>query len=82
MNPKVTWLLEDTVFEENIDALKDELTRQGFPFETVKYIPFESGKYVNPKGSDSNGCVLFYGSLNLMRQLLRETLGFHADIVR
>jgi len=67
MNPKVTWFLEDTVFEENIDALKAELTRQGVPFETAKYVPFESGTYKDPKGA-----VLFYGSLNLMRQFLRE----------
>jgi hypothetical protein len=72
MNTKVTWLLEDAVFEENIDTLKTELTRQGISFESIKHIPLESDKYKNPKGVDNNGCVLVYGSLNLMRQLLRE----------
>jgi len=72
MNSKVTWVIEGKVFEENIDALKAELTRQDIPFELVKYIPFEGGKYKNPKGVNADGCVLFYGSLGLMRQLLRE----------
>ena len=71
-NSKVTWIIEDSVFEENIDALKTQLTRQEVPFELVKYLPFERGKYKDPKGVNANGCVLFYGSLNLMRQLLRE----------
>jgi len=71
-NSKVTWIIEGSVFEENIDALKAELTRQEVPFELVKYLPFERGKYKDPKGVNTNGCVLFYGSLNLMRQLLRE----------
>jgi len=69
---KVTWVIEGEVFEHNIDALKAELTRQEVPFELVKYLPLENGKYKNPNGVASDGCVLFYGSLNLMRQLLRE----------
>lgn len=69
---KVTWIIEGKVFEHNIDALKAELKRQDIPFELAKYIPFEKGMYKNPKGVERNGCVLFYGSLNLMRQLLRE----------
>lgn len=67
---KVTWVIEGEAFEENIDALKAELTRQEVPFELVKYIPFK--EIHNPKDVAPNGCVLFYGSLNLMRQLLRQ----------
>jgi hypothetical protein len=52
--------------------LKAELTRQKVPFELAKYVPFESGTYKDPKDVAPDGCVLFYGSLNLMRQLLRE----------
>jgi len=72
MNQKVTWIIEGKVFEENIDELKAELTRQDISFELVKYIPFEGGTHKNPKGVASDGCVLVYGSLGLVRQLLRE----------
>jgi len=69
---KVTWLIENEVFEHNIDALKAELKRQDIPFELVKYAPLGNGIYKNPKDAENNGCVLFYGSLGLMRHLLRE----------
>jgi len=68
---KPTWLIEGEVFEHNVDALKSELTRQEVPFELVKDVPLEIAEYTL-KGVDPNSCVLFYGSLNLMRQLLRE----------
>jgi hypothetical protein len=72
MNQKVKWIIEGEVFEENIDELKAELTRQAIPFELAKHTPFESIKYEDPKGIENDDCVLFYGSLNLMRQLHRE----------
>jgi len=66
----VKWLVEDTVFEENIGPLIDEIKRQGMVVEKVKYVPFQGGEYFDY--FDDNDCVIFYGSLNLMVQLQRE----------
>ena len=70
----VNWLLEEDVFEENLDPLKDTIVSQGMTFTEAKYAPFESGKYDYLFSPED--CVVFYGSLNLGRQLYRQT-NFH-----
>lgn len=67
------WLLEDTVFEEDIDPLKAEIIRQGMEILEEKYIPFEGGDYCHL--SDIEGPVIFYGSLNMARHL--KKFNFH-----
>lgn len=63
----VNWLVED--FNEDLGHFVDEIKRQGHTVEVVKYVPFESGDY-NTFTDDQ--CVIFHGSLNLMRQLQRQ----------
>ena len=67
---EVKWLVEDSVFEEDIDSLIEEIQRQGMEVRKVKYVPFQGGEYYNY--FNVNDCVVFYGSLNLMVQLKRE----------
>lgn len=67
MTPK--WLIEKEVFEGNFSRLTDELRKQGFEYKIAKYVPFASGSYKHFKEED---CVVFYGSLNLGKQIQRE----------
>jgi hypothetical protein len=67
MTPK--WIVENDVFDEDLGPLVDEIKRQGMEVVEIKYVPFESGSYDHFKDND---CVIFYGSLNLMRQLQRQ----------
>jgi len=69
--PEVKWLIEDFDPGDSRVPLIEEVRRQGFHCEVRKYEPFESGSYdCFPNSSDV--CVIFQGSLNLGRQLLRE----------
>ena len=64
---KVSWLVED--FNEDLGPFISEIQRQGHGLEVVKYVPFESGDY---NAFTDDQCVIFHGSLNLMRQLQRQ----------
>lgn len=65
----VKWLVERSVFEEDIDPLIAEIKRQGMTVEQIKYLPFQSGSYDNFGPDD---CVMCYASLNLVQQLQRQ----------
>jgi len=67
----VNWLIEKTPFEEDIEPLLTEIENQGHNLKLIKYKPFESGNYRNLY--NEKDCVIFYGSINLARQLQRET---------
>jgi len=67
MKPK--WLIEKDIFNENLTRLTDEITKQGFEYKIVQHIPFGGGTYDNFPDED---CIIFYGSLNLGKQLQRE----------
>lgn len=59
----VTWVLQTDIFEENLEKLKAEISRQHHNYTMVKYIPFKDDYDLDlPKIS---GPVVFYGSLNL-----------------
>lgn len=68
---KPSFLIEDSVFDEDINPIIDAVRQQGFDYKVVKYQPFESGSYKELFPADA--CVVFYGSINLARQLQRET---------
>lgn len=70
-NPAVHWLIEDGPFEDDIDPILVEINKQGYPLKIVKYSPFESINYKYLYTEDA--CVVFYGSINLARQLQRNT---------
>jgi len=66
---EVKWLIEDFEGDVKLDSLIAEIKKQGMECDVVNYTPFESGEYNKFKDDD---CVVFYGSLNLARQLQRE----------
>jgi len=66
---EVKWLIEDFEGDGKLDPLIAAIKKQGMECDIVKYVPFESGEYNKFKDDD---CVVFYGSLNLARQLQRE----------
>ena len=66
---QVKWLLERDTFGEDLEPIKEEIARQGMEYIMVDYIPFESGEY-NQYNDDE--CVIFYGSLNLGKQLRKQ----------
>ena len=65
----VKWLVEDFEGDGSLDPLISEIKFQGMQCEVVNYIPFQGGEYNQYSDED---CVVFYGSLNLARQLQRE----------
>ena len=67
MKPK--WLIEDYEHDISLQPLIDEIKNQNMEVKVVKYEPFESGQYDFFNNDD---CVVFYGTLNLGRQLQRE----------
>jgi hypothetical protein len=65
------WLLEDNVFEEDLNPLINKLKRTDTPFKIISYVPFQSGAdYLELFEKDD--CVIFYGSLNFGAQIRRE----------
>lgn len=68
---QVNWLIEDGPFEEELEPLIAEIDQQGHSHKLIKYQPFASGIYEDLYPQDA--CVIFYGSINLARQLQRET---------
>ena len=65
----VKWLVEDFEGDGKLDPLIAEIKKQGMECDVVNYVPFQAGGYNKFKDED---CVVFYGSLNLVRQLQRE----------
>lgn len=65
---KVIWFLENDVFSEGLEPLQKAIVDQGFTYKIDKYIPFQGGTY--EKLFPLDRCVVFYGSLNLAKQLL------------
>jgi len=69
MNTKVKWLIEDYEHDSSLEPLMAQIKKQGMELEVVKYEPWESGTFNQFEDED---CVVFYGTLNLGRQLQRE----------
>jgi hypothetical protein len=66
---EVKWLVEDFEGDGSLDPIISEIKSQGMQCEVVNYTPFQGGEYNQYSGED---CVIFYGSLNLARQLQKE----------
>jgi hypothetical protein len=66
---KVKWLIENYDRDISILNLKKEIEKQGMEVKMCDYHPFSSGAYDQYKDED---CVVFYGTLNLGRQLQRQ----------
>lgn len=67
---KVSWLIENLVFDRE-NQFSEELTKQGFTYKQTSYLNFrpESANSYFPDGE----CVLFRGTLNLGRDVLRTS---------
>jgi len=68
---QVRWIVENFNNDSEYQRLIDEIKRQGMECLEVKYVPFQGGVYDQILDTPDE-CVIFYGSLNLGRQLLRE----------
>jgi hypothetical protein len=66
---KVKWLIEDYEHDSSLQPMMDEIKKQGMELEVVKYEPWESGTFDQYNDED---CVVFYGTLQLGRQLQRQ----------
>jgi hypothetical protein len=63
---KVKWLIEDYEHDSSLQPIMDEIEKQGMEYKIAKYEPWESCKLDHYPDKD---CVVFYGTLNLGRQL-------------
>ncbi|BCL36539.1 ATP-grasp domain-containing protein [Nostoc sp. MS1] len=67
---KVNWLIERYIFDAD-EQILEELKRQGYFYKEIKYLTF------HPKDAHQyfpdNDCVLFRGTLNLGRNILRTS---------
>jgi hypothetical protein len=62
------WLIEENVFGDRGEALIAEVKRQGLECKTITHLPFlDEG----PQLFDNDDCVIFYGSINLAKELKR-----------
>lgn len=64
----INWLLEKYIFDRD-DELIAEIKRQGHQYKVVDYLKFQPQKTADYFAPDN--CVLFRGSLNLGREILR-----------
>lgn len=64
----INWLLEKYIFDRD-DELIAEIKRQGHQYKVVDYLKFQPQKTADYFAADD--CVLFRGSLNLGREILR-----------
>jgi len=65
---EVKWLLENYEADNSLKPLMAEIKKRGMQLEVCNYKPWESGVYNQYPDED---CVVFYGTLNLARQLQR-----------
>lgn len=63
---KVNWILEGGMFP-NIFSMRDEILRQGQNVKLIDYTKFKGDEYWSFYPSES--CILFYGSLQTMREI-------------
>lgn len=67
----MNWKIQTDVFEENQEGLVREIRKQGHNCDLIKYSPYERTEL-----GSSNGPTIFYGSLNMAGQVIRETNWF------
>lgn len=66
----VNWLLEQSIFEDNIDRIKSAIESQGFNHKTVQYVPYAGTEHIENLFLE-NECVVVYGSIQFARQIQR-----------
>lgn len=71
MKPK--WLLEKDTFAENLEGIYNAIKSQGMEYKVVDYFPFEGMKFADTFGTESQDCIITYGSLGMSKQVLKKT---------
>lgn len=66
------WLLEEDIFEENLEELQKEIVKQGGSFEFTKYKPFDENLHIGSIYHFADN-VFFYGTLNLCKIIQDNT---------
>lgn len=64
---KCKWLLQEDVFNEDLESFTKEITKRGMQYEIVKYIPFDIDNQY--KVFDDDECVVCYGSINWINRV-------------
>lgn len=59
----ITWVIENKVFDENVERMVAEIQKQGFQHQII-----------NRDLPKIDGCVVFYGSIGLSQKIRRETI--------
>jgi len=80
---KSKWLLELDLFTDTELNLIDAIKRSGREVQTLKYVPFDDKLISNIENKyDEGDCVVFYGSLNLGKKLLKSSFipGVYLDM--
>jgi len=77
------WLVERDVFPENEIKLTVALKTLGIQVKTtalseIEEVGYSKAEYL-PYPADKEECVVFYGSLNMMRALMRKQSGILVD---
>lgn len=68
---KINWLIERESFEDNVESFLAEIQRQGHCIQICNYVPFEGDdQYLKLFAPEE--CVIFYGSLQMGRQVQRQ----------
>lgn len=66
---EVKWLLENDVFDEDLQPMIDEIKRQGMEVKVQRHIPFEQERDDILVAYPQDDCVVFYGSIGFARQV-------------
>src|ERR1017187_2791920 len=66
----VNWLIEDSVYGDDISSVIAEIRKQGFSFKLHNYSALDGDKFLNLFNKDD--CVIFYGSLKFSRILNKQ----------
>jgi len=66
----IRWILQEDIFKENLDPLRQAILRSGALCDIIKYKPFGSGNYANFLHESEPTVV--HGSLELVGQIRRE----------
>ena len=66
-----SWLIEKYIFDENVNKFKDVFKKLNVKYKIFEYHPFMEIDCSSLFNDDD--CVIFYGSLNLARDLRKKS---------
>ena len=70
---KTKWLLENDVFDEDLQPMIDEIERQGMEVKVQRHRPFDVDREHIRTWYKPDDCVVFYGSIEFARAIQRLT---------